>query len=589
MLYPQQNAIRNKLDISGIWDFRTDPEQVGSDKGWANGLTEARPIAVPASWNEQYEELFNYFGLAWYVRQTYIPSAWQEQRIYLRVGSACYLATVYVNGIVVGSHEGGHLPFSCDITKEVRWGEENTIAISVENELLPSRVPAGGASGLGLSGYPPTTYDFFPFSGIHRPVVLYSVPCAAIEDIAVVTEIGGQAGVVKLSVQASGDTGSGTAVLQGDGETVSASLTFRDGLAEATLPVPQARLWSPEDPFLYDLTVTTEADVYTLPVGIRTIKVTDTQFLLNGKPVRLDGFGRHEDFFASGKGLNLPLLIKDYQLMRWVGATSYRTSHYPYSEEEMQLADRMGMLIIEEIPAVSLQFHQADLVPDLLSQCLKDIDELIARDKNHPSVIMWSVANEPLPASFMFRRAGIETDAAAVAADERGRVFLTRLLRHAKEIDPTRPATMAAVMGSPDAWQEEADVICLNRYWGWYTESGQLDLGISKIDAELDQKWATFHRPVIVTEFGADTVAGLHGHPAVMWTEEYQAEMVRGYIEVAARKEFVVGMQVWNFADFAAVQGTNRVGGMNLKGVFTRSRQPKLVAHVLRELWTARN
>jgi beta-glucuronidase len=245
----------------------------------------------------------------------------------------------------------------------------------------------------------------------------------------------------------------------------------------------------------------------------------------------------------------------------------------------------MGMLIIDEIPAVSLQFHQADLVPGLLNQCLKDIDELIARDRNHPSVIMWSVANEPLPASFMFRRAGIESDAAV--SDERGRIFLTALLRHAKALDPTRPATIVGVMGSPDAWHAEADVICMNRYWGWYTESGQLDLGIAKIDAELDVKWATFHRPVIVTEFGADTVAGLHGHPGVMWTEEYQAAMVRGYVEVAARKPFVVGMQVWNFADFAAVQGTNRVGGMNLKGVFTRARQPKLVAHVLHELWSA--
>ncbi len=586
MLYPQQNAIRNTLDISGMWDFRTDPDGVGADRGWMSGLPDARPIAVPASWNEQYEDLFNYFGLAWYVRRTFVPSAWRGQRIYLRVGSACYLATVYVNGVVVGSHEGGHLPFSCDITEQVRWGAENTIAISVENELLPSRVPAGGASGLGLSGYPPTTYDFFPFSGIHRPVVLYSVPGSAIEDIRVVTEIAGESGTIRLTVRACGDTGSGHATLVGNGQRIVADLTFREGNAEAVLIVPAARLWCPSDPFLYDLTISTEADTYTLPVGIRTIKVTDTQFLLNGKPVRLDGFGRHEDFIASGKGLNLPLLVKDYQLMRWVGATSYRTSHYPYSEEEMLLADRMGMLIIDEIPAVSLQFHQAELVPGLLSQCLKDIDELVARDKNHPSVIMWSVANEPLPASFMFRRAGIETD--AVAADERGRVFLTRLLRHAKELDPTRPATIVGVMGSPDAWHAEADVICMNRYWGWYTESGQLDLGISKIDAELDEKWATFHRPIIVTEFGADTVAGLHGHPGVMWTEEYQAEMVRGYIEVAARKEFVVGMQVWNFADFAAVQGTNRVGGMNLKGVFTRARQPKLVAHVLRELWAGR-
>ncbi len=586
MLYPQQNAIRNRLDLSGIWDFCIDPEEQGALHGWMNGLPAARPIAVPASWNEQNEDLFNYFGLAWYLRRTYIPSAWRGQRILLRVGSACYLATVYVNGETAGSHEGGHLPFSCDITGLVRWGEENTIAISVENELKPSRVPAGGPSGLGISGYPATSYDFFPYSGIHRPVVLYTEPANAIADIAVTTTIEDGDGLVQLRVRATGDTGSGTALLQNDEQRLSVGLVFSEGEAQATLRVPGARLWCPEDPHLYTLTLTTESDNYTLPVGIRTVAVSGSQFLLNGKPVRLDGFGRHEDFYASGKGLNLPLLVKDYGLMGWVGATSYRTSHYPYSEEEMQLADRMGMLIIDEIPAVSLQFDRPDLVPGLLDQCLKDLDELVARDRNHPSVIMWSVANEPLPASITARRTGGPPDP---AIDERGRVFLTRLLRHARALDPTRPVTLVGVTGSPDEWHAEADVICLNRYWGWYVDGGQLEEALAHLDEELDRTWATFQRPVLITEFGADTVAGLHGHPATMWTEEYQAEMVRGYLDVAARKEYVIGMQVWNLADFAAVQGTGRVGGMNLKGVFTRARQPKLVAHLLRERWAEAN
>ncbi len=160
---------------------------------------------------------------------------------------------------------------------------------------------------------------------------------------------------------------------------------FTDGVAEATLTVPDARLWSDNDPYLYDLTIETDADRYSLPIGIRTIEVQGKQILLNGQPVQLNGFGRHEDFIASGKGLNLPLLVKDYQLMRWTGANSYRTSHYPYSEEEMQLADREGFLIIDEIPAVSLQFDTEENMAERLRMCLQQIDELIARDKNHPS------------------------------------------------------------------------------------------------------------------------------------------------------------------------------------------------------------
>ncbi len=134
-------------------------------------------------------------------------------------------------------------------------------------------------------------------------------------------------------------------------------LAFSNGVAQTTLTVPNARLWSDTDPYLYALTMQTDDGSYTLQVGIRTIAVQGRQILLNGKPIKMNGFGRHEDFIASGKGLNLPLMVKDYQLMRWTGANSYRTSHYPYSEEEMQLADREGFLIIDEIPAVSLQFE----------------------------------------------------------------------------------------------------------------------------------------------------------------------------------------------------------------------------------------
>jgi beta-glucuronidase len=131
----------------------------------------------------------------------------------------------------------------------------------------------------------------------------------------------------------------------------------------------------------------------------------------------------------------------------------------------------------------------------------------------------------------------------------------------------------------------ECDVICINRYWGWYVNGGELEKGLANLEQELDATWETFHKPVIMTEFGADTIAGMHGHPPVMWTEEYQADYVRGHLEVAARKDFVAGMHVWNFA---AVQSMMWVGGMNIKGVFTRARQPKMAAYALREFWAER-
>jgi beta-glucuronidase len=589
VLYPIQNSHRNKLDISGIWDFKTDPGAEGEANGWANGLTDPRPIAVPGSWNEQYEDLFGYLDLAWYVKKTYVSRQWQGERVFLRVGSANYYGTVYVNGVKVGEHEGGHLPFAFEINDALKWDEENVIAISVENELKPSRVPSGNMPNSSMSMFastPATTFDFYPFAGIHRPVVLYSVPQIYIEDITVVTDIKGADGVVKATARLNAAVSTpGTARLTGGGAAFAADLAFVDGVAVAELTVPDVHLWSDKDPYLYDLTVSTQADQYSLKIGVRAIAVDGPHILLNGQPVKMNGFGRHEDFPASGKGLNLPLAVKDYQLMRWAGANSYRTSHYPYSEEEMQMADREGFLIIDEIPAVSLQMADEANYPERLRMCLQQIEEMIARDKNHPAVVMWCVANEPMHAGVGVGALG-ESDLSIEAASAPGKRFLETELARARELDPTRLVTIVTVMGGPQSWMEKCDVICMNRYWGWYTLGGRLDVARQKLAGELDQVWHRWHKPIIMTEFGADTIAGYHGHPDVMWTEEYQVDYIRFHLEVAEEREFVAGMQVWNFADFAAVQSIARVGGLNHKGVFTRVRTPKMAAHVLREFWT---
>lgn len=586
MLYPQQNQVRNTLDLSGIWEFQTDPEEVGVQHAWFNGLKQARSIAVPGSWNEQHEDLFNYLGLAWYLKRSYVPSSWKGQRIFLRVGSANYFARVYVNGNEVGSHEGGHLPFAFEISDFIQWDAENTFAISVENHLTATRVPSGNIrSPLGAAAsFPPTTFDFFPFAGIHRPVVLYSTPRNYIEDLTVVTDIEGNTGKVVVSVRLNEAlNGRGMLSLADSPAPLETNLEFKNGLASGELIVPNARFWSDTDPFLYQLSVSTGEDFYSLPIGIRTIAVKDGAILLNGQPIKMNGFGRHEDFIASGRGLNLPLMVKDYQLMRWVGANSYRTSHYPYSEEEMQLADREGFLIINETPAVSLQFENDENVAERLRVCQQQLSELIARDKNHPSVVAWSVANEPLPGRLAFMPGGDSSEPDLTI--ERGKRFLDTLLEQAHELDPSRLATVVTVMGGPTSWMEHCDFICMNRYWGWYIMGGQLDKAMAGLEKELDGVWEQWHKPIMMTEFGADTMAGMHGHPNVMWTEEYQADLIRGHLAIAERKHYIAGMQIWNFADFAAVQSIMRVGGLNMKGIFTRTRTPKMAAHVLREFW----
>jgi len=592
MLYPQQNDIRNVLDLSGFWDFGLDPDHVGEEQCWFDHLPAPRTIAVPASWNELFQDTRDYLSTAWYQRRTYLPQGWRGQRVYLRVGSANYAARVWVNGQHVGSHEGGHLPFALDVTEHVTWDAPNTISIAVENELKATRVPPGGVRGAAtggfMAGYPDTNYDFFPYAGIQRPVILYGAPEEHIADVTVVTEVMDDSSLIRATVVQSGALEKGRIVLRGEGVELDAGLRFADGIARAEISVPAARLWCPADPYLYELEITLlngerVADRYTLDVGIRTVAVEGDQLLLNGGPVFLKGFGKHEDFCVHGRGLNVPLIVKDNALLKWVGANSYRTSHYPYSEEAMRLADREGILIVDEIPAVGLFFEDGEEnIQARLTLCRQQLRELVARDKNHPSVIMWSVANEPFPPEMIRRFTGSR---AKEGSDELGRAFLADLFELVHELDPTRPATFAAVMGCPLEWMSLADVVFINRYWGWYTQSGQLDAGAHVLAQELDNLHETLKKPIVISEFGADTIAGMHADPPEMWTEEYQVEMLRRYLDVAVRRPFVIGLHVWNFADFKTGQSTARVGGMNRKGVFTRDRRPKMAAHFLRERW----
>jgi len=587
---PQQNTFRNLMDLSGFWQFQLDPKGEGEQADWKDGLPSPRLIPVPASWNDLFDDAADYLGFAWYAQEAWIPKSWEGQRIFLRVYSANYAAKVWLNGGLLGEHLGGHLPFAFEISGHARFDAANRVVIRVENLQKPDRVPPGRPPGSRsfFNGFPSTTYDFFPYAGIHRQVALYSCPSTRVEDITVTTEIDGQDGVVKVAAQAShGWNGKGRAVIQPGpaGATVTADLDFANGEARAELRLPSARFWSPADPNLYPLTVELlesgkPFDSYRLEIGVRTFTISGDRLLLNGQPIMLRGFGKHEDFPLHGKGLDGPQLVRDYELLKWVGANSYRTSHYPYSEEAMELADRYGVMIIDEIPAVGLNFSESETyVQAWLKVARGQLRSLIARDKNHPSVIMWSVANEPgvgRPLS------GQKPAQSAVAA---GNQYFTQMVGLAHKLDPTRPVTFASVQGGPTDWLKHVDVVALNRYYGWYVEGGQLDVAVESLSKELDALHASYPKPMIFTEFGAEALPGSHSTPPEMWTEDYQSEMISRYLDVAAKRSFMAGTLLWCFADFKTSQSIIRCNSMNLKGVFTRDRRPKRAAHMLRARW----
>lgn len=588
MLYPIQNETRNLLDLSGVWDFQPDFKELGVQNGWFNRLDKPRPIAVPGSWNELFLDLFDYLGTCWYARSVQLPSAWQGQRVLLRIGSANYAAKVWVNGTLAGQHLGGHVPFEMDITHLVAWDQKNNITISVENLQLPERLPAGPSLTNGLfdgmnSSYTQTTYDYFPFAGLHRPVILHSVPPVHITDITTATYIDRKDGMIQLKVAADGYSGRGKARFAEFG----ADLEFHEGIAETTLRIPDAHFWTPEDPHLYPVTImlgeiNNVLDVYTLDIGIRTIKIRGGELLLNGQPLKLTGFGKHEDFPIHGRGLDIPLLIRDFDLIHWCGANTYRTAHYPHSEEEMLLADRLGVLIIDEISITELNFADSvELTARRLEQGKRQLDEMINRDKNHPSVILWCIGNEPMVGNPLSPPSPLQA-----ASIEAGSRFFGDLYHQARSTDPTRPVLLVGVQGGPTEWFNQCDAIGVNRYYGWYTQQGRLDQAVKVLEGELDTLFQSFGKPILMTEFGTETLAGAHSTQSEMWTEEYQVDFLRRYLDTAAARPFIAGTLVWAFADFKTGQSIGRVEGQNHKGIFTRDRKPKMAAHFLHARWT---
>ncbi len=263
-----------------------------------------------------------------------------------------------------------------------------------------------------------------------------------------------------------------------------------------------------------------------------------------------------------------------------MGANSFRTSHYPYSEEMMLLCDREGIVVIDETPAVGVNMNfgaAAGGEPKDTYKILKTKDhheevirDMICRDKNRACVVMWSIANESDTTTF--------PDSAVD--------YYKPLYDLAHACDPqNRPVTIVGVQNdfTKDKTLPLTDVICLNRYYGWYVYGGDLKAAQQALTLELDY-WEKLGKPLMFTEYGADTIAGFHASTPVMFTEEYQVDFYEATHEITDRYDYFIGEQVWNFADFATIQGIMRVVG-NKKGIFTRDREPKLAAHYFKKRW----
>lgn len=592
MLYPKTTSSRRAVSMDGMWKFRLDEGEIGEKEGWVDGIPGKEMIPVPASFQDFYtdKDIREYTGDMWYEKDMFVPGEWEGKDILIRFGAATHRAVVYVNGVRITEHEGGFLPFCADVTQVVRYNAYNKVVVKVNNELTVTNIPCGQTITLPNGKKMTKPYfDFFNYSGLQRSVYLMAVPAESVFDVDLEYELADTDAKIHYSVKTTGKHRVCLALYDEDGK-----LAAEANGSEGTMYVKDAHLWNVHQAYLYKLVIRIMdgeevLDEYDQEIGIRTIKIEGTSILVNGKPVYLRGFGKHEDSDIVGRGFNIGVMKRDFELMKWIGANSFRTSHYPYSEEIYQMADREGFLIIDEVPAVGLfeslmnfmdassgkatAFFEKETTPILLKAHLRAVEEMITRDKNHPSVIAWSLLNEP------------ETSSEAAVP------YFKAVFDRAHELDvQKRPRTFALVMNSvPGVCKcyQFSDMIALNRYYGWYVSGGyEINQAEMLFRKEMDEwKALNLNKPFFFSEYGADTLGSEHKLPSVMWSQEYQEEYLNMTNEVFDSYDFVKGEQIWNFADFQTTEGLLRVNG-NKKGVFTRQRQPKSVAYLLKKRWT---
>jgi beta-glucuronidase len=500
-------------------------------------------LKVPGDWNTQKPELFYYEGSIWYRRKFDFDGNEPGKLRFLRFGAANYRADVYLNGKKLGEHIGGFTPFTFDATKLLKKGS-NSLVVRVDNKRSKDAVPT-------------LNTDWWNYGGLTRDVLLVTAPEKYIADHRIALE-SEETKTISGSVEIKG-AGEGESVeieVAGIGgkQTVKTDAT---GKAAFRFTAPDVQLWSPESPKLYDLTIRYGSDEIREPVGFRTIRTRGREILLNGKPVFLRGICIHEEYPLDGGGrVNSPEKAeKLLEMARELGCNFVRLAHYPHSEAMTRLADKLGLLVWSEVP-VYWTIHWEN--PDTYRNAERQVTDMIRRDANRASIIIWSLANE-------------------TPVSEARTKFLGNLAKKARELDSTRLLSAAMEKHSKpnapnvgiveDPLSEFLDIVAFNQYTGWY--DGLPDK-CARISWEIP-----YEKPVFISEFGGDAKQGLHGDRKQRWTEEFQEDLYRQTIPMLEKIPGFSGMSPWILVDFRSPKralpgvqdGFNRKGLISSEGV----------------------
>jgi len=555
---------RQRVSLNGLWHVIIDPFDAGSGD-WAAYYKDRKPMTntdfvessfeggqqlyVPGDFNSQVPELNYYESSVWYKRIFNIKGT-DTSRFFIHFAAVNYKADVYLNGIKIGIHEGGFTPFQFEVTDHVRIGE-NSLIVKVNNQRIKDGIP-----GLG--------FDWFNYGGITRDVDLVQTQKTYIRDYFIQLAQNDE-NIIDGYITLDGPSKEQEIEINIPELRVSfKTRTDKEGKALLRFPLRKKTLWTPENPKLYEVHVLAETDRLKEKIGFRTVKVDGTNILLNGKSIFLKGINIHEEV---PQRRSRAYSESDYKmLLDWakeLGCNYVRLVHYPHHEKMVKMAEKMGLMVWEELPIYQGINFSDPSMKDKMNFMLK---EMIARDKNRAAVIIWSLSNETYPSA---------------ARDS----SLTALYHLTKSLDNTRLVTSAfnnMRFEENKAFIEDKvngvmDIMAINQYLGWYKPWPETDQEV---------KWISkFNKPLIFSEFGGEAAFGNNTDPkrASSWSEDYLVSIYKRQFNMFKNISFLRGVSPWLLVDFRSPGRAHPIyqKGWNRKGLLSERGEKKKVWYLV--------
>lgn len=545
---------REKESLNGYWNFCIDQydsflraewfKEKSKDAGGRDlpldyDFEDWEKVVVPSCWNTENSEYFYYEGSAIYTR-TFKYKNRGEKRLFIKFGAANYEAYIFLNKQIIGYHKGGSTPFFIEVTNYME--PYNRLTVVVNNTRRKEQIPANNT-------------DWFNYGGLYRDIEIVRLPDIYIKDFKINLLKESNFKRIEVAVELNSEVSS-NAILKINELNINEVIAVEDGKGYKIIEC-EPKLWSPENPKLYNVELICGEDSIKEEIGFREISVKGSEIYLNGENIFLKGISCHEESVINGKAIKEEEIIENIKLAKEMNCNYMRLAHYPHTEKAAKIADKMGIMLWEEIPVYwAIDFDNPISFNDAKNQLL----ELIERDRNRASVIIWSVGNE-----------NADTDARLN--------FMKNLSIVAKEEDPTRLVSAACLVDIAenkmvDRLADYLDIIGINEYYGWY------DPDFERLPKCFNNSHIT--KPVIISEFGADALSNNRGTYDELFTEDMQKDIYKKQIMTLKNIEYIKGMSPWILYDFRCPRRHNKYQkGYNLKGLLSKDKKHRKLAYFI--------